>query len=323
MWNSFKPGSVGVATLFHIAKDYGYHHDGNRTASSPKQATRKPTKPSLKPNNANAELVRGRAVVATNSHAYIAKKQAAGVPLDALRVLPANDPLVIGGKRMAGALVVPAYAPDGKIQSLQLIPPTGKKMNLPGSPMAGASFTVGDMVQGGLAYVCEGIGAAWSVWQATGCPAVVAFGWGNVARVAADLRARDASARLVLVPDVGKEKDADKIAQDVGAAVAYMPPGEANNFDANDLAQRDGADVLAALLESASNPPPPALPLSVAFADELPDAFTPPDELVQGLLTAGDGSVLFGDSNSGKTFFVIDMACAVARGVDWLGVKLQ
>jgi len=62
-----------------------------------------------------------------------------------------------------------------------------------------------------------------------------------------------------------------------------------------------------------------ALPLSVAFADELPEAFTPPDELVEGVLTAGDGSVLYGDSNSGKTFFVIDMAAAVARGVPWMG----
>jgi KaiC/GvpD/RAD55 family RecA-like ATPase len=61
------------------------------------------------------------------------------------------------------------------------------------------------------------------------------------------------------------------------------------------------------------------LPLSVAFADELPDTFTPPDEIVQGVLTSGDGSVLYGDSNSGKTFFVIDLACAVARGVRWMG----
>lgn len=69
--------------------------------------------------------------------------------------------------------------------------------------------------------------------------------------------------------------------------------------------------------------PPAMYPLSVAFADELPDTYTPPDELVQGLLTAGDGSVLYGDSNSGKTFFVIDLACAVARGVEWMGRKTE
>ena len=98
-----------------------------------------------------------------------------------------------------------------------------------------------------------------------------------------------------------------------------MPQGEAQNFDANDLAQRDGHDVLAGLLEDAREPAPPGLPLSVAFADELPETFTPPDELVEGVLTAGDGSVLYGDSNSGKTFFVIDMAAAVARGARWMG----
>src|SRR5690606_17467691 len=30
-----------------------------------------------------------------------------------------------------------------------------------------------------------------------------------------------------------------------------------------------------------------------------------------------------GDSNSGKTFFVIDMACAIARGIDWMGRKTE
>ena len=221
---------------------------------------------------------------------------------------------------MAGALVVPAYGPQG-LQSLQLIPPpgAGKKMNLPGAPMAGASFTVGKVVPGGVVHVCEGIGQAWACWQATGHPAVACFGWGNVGKVAEALRQRDAAARLILCPDTGKEESAAEIAQALQCAVAYMPHGEAQNFDANDLAQRDGFDVLAGLLEDAREPAPPGLPLSVAFADELPETFTPPDELVEGVLTAGDGSVLYGDSNSGKTFFVIDMAAAVARGAQWMG----
>ncbi|MCP2086079.1 UNVERIFIED_ORG: hypothetical protein J2Y81_002096 [Paraburkholderia sediminicola] len=64
-------------------------------------------------------------------------------------------------------------------------------------------------------------------------------------------------------------------------------------------------------------------PLSVAFADELPDAFEPPDELVQGVLTTGAGSVIYGDSNSGKTYFAIDMAAAVARGAHWMGRQTE
>lgn len=64
-------------------------------------------------------------------------------------------------------------------------------------------------------------------------------------------------------------------------------------------------------------------PLSITFADELPDTFTPPDEIVEGVLTAGGASVCYGDSNSGKTFFAIDLACAVARGVPWMGRKTE
>lgn len=63
--------------------------------------------------------------------------------------------------------------------------------------------------------------------------------------------------------------------------------------------------------------------LQFVFADELPKDFTPPDELVEGVLTTGAGSVLYGDSNSGKTFLVIDMAAAVARGSEWMGRKTE
>jgi len=64
-------------------------------------------------------------------------------------------------------------------------------------------------------------------------------------------------------------------------------------------------------------------PLNIVFAHELGDDFEPPDELVEGVLTAGAGTILYGDSNSGKTFLAIDMACAVARGADWMGRKTE
>ena len=85
----------------------------------------------------------------------------------------------------------------------------------------------------------------------------------------------------------------------------------------------------------ANNEPPPFYPdgtppeqqtapvrrLTVSFADELGSEFDPPDELIEGLLEIGCLSVLYGDSNSGKTFAAISMACAVASGTDWLGTK--
>ena len=323
VWKSIKPGKgIGPGTLYRVGAEHGWRMGEGKPQQRPMQAPKKAAEPPRKPApGATPAEVWARCVPATWEHGYITAKAAAGVPLDALRVVPAGDALRIAGQSMAGALVVPALAADGTLQSLQLIPPPGggKKLNLPGAPMAGASFTVGEMVPGAPVALCEGIGQAWAAWKATGHPAVACFGWGNVGKVAADLRQREPAARLIICPDTGKEESAAEIAQAVGAAVAYMPQGEAQNFDANDLAQRDGADVLAELLEAASEPAPPPLPLSVAFADELPEAFTPPDELVEGVLTAGDGSVLYGDSNSGKTFFVIDMAAAVARGAQWMG----
>ncbi len=330
-WRSFKPGKgIGPGTLYRVGAEHGWRMGEGKPQQRPVQAPRKAAEPQRKPAPGMSPAeVWARCEAATAAHPYITAKGAAGVPLDALRVVPAGDPLRIQGESMAGALVVPVIRINGSISSLQFIAlpdvaarlkARGKpgKLNLPGATLEGF-YTVGELVAGGAVYVCEGIATAWAVWQATGQPAVACCGWGRVGAVAADLRQRDAAARLVLLPDTGKEESAAEIAQTVGAAVAYMPEGEAQNFDANDLAQREGHDVLAVLLEAAREPAPPPLPLSVAFADELPDAFTPPDELVEGVLTAGDGSVLYGDSNSGKTFFVIDMAAAVARGVRWMG----
>lgn len=63
--------------------------------------------------------------------------------------------------------------------------------------------------------------------------------------------------------------------------------------------------------------------LDVIFADELGDTFDPPDEIVEGILTAGGASVWFGDSNSGKTFSIIDMGCAMSLGAPWMGLRTE
>ena len=261
---------------------------------------------------------------ATAAHPYVLAKGAVGVPLDLLRVVSAGDSLRIAGQSMAGSLVVPAFAPDGTLQSLQFVPApgSGKKLNLPGASMAAASFTVGAMAPGAPIALCEGVGTAWACWQATGHPAVACFGWGNVGKVAANLRQRDASARLVLVPDVGKEESAAEIAQAVGAAVAYMPQGEAQNFDANDLAQRDGFDVLAGLLEAAKEPPKPAPRYKLLGAGELRD-LPPLAWRVRGVLPAVGLAALYGPSASGKSFLAFDMAAAIAEGQRWFDCRVE
>ena len=168
----------------------------------------------------------------------------------------------------------------------------------------------------------EGIGAAWSCWQATGAAAVVCFGSGRMRTVAAELRACDASARLVLVPDTGKEEQAQAIAKEVSALVVTMPTGWSQNSDVNDLAQRDGGDVLAALLESATEPPKPEPRYKLLGADDLRN-LPALAWRVRGVLPAVGLAGLYGPSASGKSFLALDMAAAIAEGRRWFDCRVQ
>jgi Mrp family chromosome partitioning ATPase len=322
-WRSFKPGKgLGAGTLYRMAAELG----GWRMGGEPHQS-KAPAKPHARPIEAPAKPRPGmapadvwaRCEAATDSHPYIMQKQ--GTP-EGLRVVPAGDALRVAGESMAGALVVPVLRQDGTVSTLQLIAPpetaarlkaAGRpaKLNLPGYPVEG-SFTVGELVPGGVVFVCEGIGQAWAAWKATGRAAVVCFGWGRVRAVAAELRQRDKSARLVLVPDVGKEQDAEKIAREVGAAVASMPEGWPNNSDVNDLAQRDGFDVLEILLSNASDAheaAPKVHPLA-RFVD-FDGSAAPPRWVLPGFIGHGV-LVVAGAHGVGKTTALLPLALTAA-----------
>lgn len=63
---------------------------------------------------------------------------------------------------------------------------------------------------------------------------------------------------------------------------------------------------------------PDASRLAWLWAADLPEEPEPDEQIVEGVIGRLALSVLYGDSNSGKTFFVIDMACALARRVRWM-----
>ena len=323
-WRSFKAGKgIGAGTLFGMAHDNGWNDGKAATRPAPERTTKPPEPPRKPAHGVGAAEVWERCEAATNSHGYFVQKRAAGVPLHGLRVVPAGDSLKIAGVSVAGYLVVPASAPDGTLQSLQFIPPNGgKKLNLPGASMAGASFIVGWTVPGCRINICEGIGTAWACWQATGAAAVVCFGSGNMGNVAKALRQQDAAARLVVVPDVGKESDAIQIAAQVSGMVAAMPDGWPKNSDVYDLALRDGMDVLTLLLDSATEPPKPEPRYKLLHSGDLRD-LPPLAWRVRGVLPAVGLAALFGPSASGKSFLGFDMAAAIAEGQAWFGCRVE
>lgn len=260
-FRSIKPeGGTGPGTLWRAAMAAGWkpprgdgrqgqhrrHHAWHGTVSHAPATPRR-----------SAVEVWGRCEPASGTHGYIAAKL--GTP-EGLRVVPQGDPLTVAGLPVAGCLVVPVLDVAGEPVSLQFIASpdmvvgwkaAGKpgKLNLPGASMGhDGRFTIGQEDPDGVMFLVEGIGQAWACWKATGCPSVVCFGWGRVRTVAKALRQQYAAARLVLVPDAGKESDAERIAAELGAAVVKMPDGNPANFDANDYAQACGFDALKTLL---------------------------------------------------------------------------
>jgi hypothetical protein len=135
--------------------------------------------------------------------------------------------------------------------------------------------------------------------------------------VANELRAANPLARLVLVPDVGKEKDAQSIAREAKAEVARMPDGWPSNSDVNDLAQRDGLDALNSVLSNARAPDQRYRLRSAGEVEALP----PLVWRVRDVLPAVGLAALYGPSASGKSFLALDLAAAIGEGAPWFGYR--
>ena len=248
-----------------------------------------------------------------------------------MRVVPKHDALTIRGERMAGWLVVPVLNDAAEVSSLQFIAPPDVakemkakgvpgKLNLPGAPMAGV-FVVGELDPQGTAFLVEGIGTAWACWKATGRAAVVCFGWGMLKARSVELRERYPTATLVIVPDVGKEGEADDIARAVAGKVAPMPEGWPKNSDVCDLGLREGFDAVEALLSSATEPPAPEQRYKLLSSADL-RALPPLVWRIRGVLPAEGLASIYGPSGAGKSFLALDMAAAIACGREWFGFRV-
>lgn len=317
VWRSISTdGGIKAGTLFWLAREAGWRDEPAPGINGHPGGHRKPVAslpaPSVGVGKAGATggefaAVWRDAAPATADHPYIVRKLGLHFGLRVYR-----GGRTQAGQALDGALLVPAYDGTGELQSWQAIPPAeGKKLNAPGASMAGARFVVGGAPRDGEpAYLCEGIGAAWSAHQSSGKPAVCCFGAGNVERIAADLHRQHPGVRLVVVADRGKEGDAERIARTVGGAWVAMPEDWPANADVNDLHQRDGLAAVASLLAAPRAPTQPgfrAIP-----APDFVRAIGTPEYLLDGILQRGYVYSLTGPTGAGKTAVALGLAACTA-----------
>jgi len=223
-----------------------------------------------------------------------------------------------------GRLIVPLFDKDGQLSTLQYIEalPDGKsdKKYHTGGEASGKFWMIGTLDEAGVLYIAEGFATAATIHETTGRPCVIAYSASSLVPVTGSLREMyGAGQDIVIVADHDRhgvgQKYADQASAKYGARV-IIPPIE--GMDANDYAQA-GHDLSALLVQATGQDVIDKL--NVVFGDRLPEEYEPPNELVEGLITIGSLSVIYGDSNSGKTFWALSVATAIASGTECYGRK--
>ncbi|WP_299947966.1 PriCT-2 domain-containing protein [uncultured Microbulbifer sp.] len=125
-----------------------------------------------------------------------------------------------------GFFAIPLVDADGKLWNLQVITPKGSKLFLRGGRKSGLFSWLGKPDLHKSLILVEGFATGASVYEDTGCPAVVCFDCGNLMPVALKLREKYPTLPLVFAADndYGTEGNpgvahATKAAQAVGGAV--------------------------------------------------------------------------------------------------------
>lgn len=259
----------------------------------------------------DAEDARGREVAASTVAQIWADCTGAdaGHPYLQRKGIQPNGARVTGD----GRLVVPLYNRDGALTSLQYIEPEGGKLYHSGGQTGGCFWMIGTMDEPGVVYVAEGFATAATIHEATNRPCAVAYSASNLPAVAEAL-----GGHVTIVADndasgVG-QKYADQASAKFGARVV-MPPIDG---DANDYVQA-GHDLKTLLMPLTGQAV--LSKLKVVFGDQLSTEFEAPNELVENLMTIGSTTVVYGDSNSGKTFWALSVAAAIATGAECYGRK--
>jgi phage/plasmid primase-like uncharacterized protein len=220
-----------------------------------------------------------------------------------------------------GRLMVPLFDSDGALASLQYIDAEGGKLYHPGGSVSGKFGMIGTMDVPGVLYVAEGFATAATIHEVSGRPVIVAYSASNLVPVTGTLREIHGQAQdIVIVADNDASGVGQKYAEQACAKYGARMVMPSIQGDANDYAQA-GHDLAGLLNPQADKTMMDKL--KVVFGDGLSTDYEAPNELVEDFMTIGGMAVLYGDSNSGKTFFALSLAAHIANGQPFFGRQVD
>jgi len=191
-----------------------------------------------------AQEIWGSAPSAMTSHPYLVKK----------RIQPFEV------RQYKGRLVIPVYANDGALQSIQYIDTKGEKRFLPGGKMQAGRYWL--RKPGDVIYLGEGFATMATIAEAIPNAGVVCcFSAASLLRTAKDVRATYPRASLVIAGDDDRHTEgnpgrtkAEEAAQASGASAVFPPfDDDEAGSDFNDLLVAHGEDAVRRVLASPRN----------------------------------------------------------------------
>lgn len=261
VWRSFRPGRIGIGSLFHRAKVNGWQPRRQWKPWKPdpnaRHSARKRQEQEARHRAQQAKLAAKQArsmldEAEYREHPYFARKGLARVNKWKSRVWPVSrkGDLLVPVNRLS---IVRGRVVSGDLMAVQAISAKGRKLFLPrGAMVSAGGFVLGGRGIHGVWYtwLCEGFATALSIRAALNMrtntqrdQVVIAFSAHNLGRLGLHCNGR-MRARIVADndPPSSTGKQAGLEAARKSGLPYFMPPVQGT--DANDFHQRRGLDAL-------------------------------------------------------------------------------
>jgi len=215
-----------------------------------------------------------------------------------------------------GRLIVPLMDINGTLWSLQYIDHEGNKRFQYGGSTGGKCCKLGEISD--KVFVAEGYATGSTIYETTGICTIIAYSANNLDPVVGDIRSKYPNIEIVIVADNDESKVGENHANQAASnhrASVIVPPvlGDVNDY------KLSGGNIIQLLQADATI----IDKMQVIFGDELSDEYEAPDEVIQDLIVANSMTVIYGDSNSGKTFFALSLAASLSEGKEIYGKQVD